>query len=162
MLNRKQLQFRKRFLSPLRQKFYFLGSLPIALITGIRLVHLDESVSVSQIPYRWVNKNPFDSMYFAVQSMAAELSTAAHVILALEGLGIDAAFIIVDLKADFVQKARSRIFFTCTDYHRICETVGQIRTPGDVATVQVKTTGVDENDEQVATFYFTWSFKLRS
>lgn len=101
-------------------------------------------------------------MYFAVQSMAAELSTAAHVILALEGSGIDVAYIIVDLKADFVQKARSRIFFTCIDYYRIRETVEQLREPGDTATVQVKTTGVDANDEQVATFYFTWSFKLRS
>jgi hypothetical protein len=162
MLNPKQLQFRKRFLSPFTQKLYYLRSLPIALITGIRLAHLDETVSIAEVPYRWMNKNPFASMYFAVQSMAAELSTAAHVILSLEGFDSDVAFIIVEVKASFVKKAQSKIIFTCMDYYRICETVKKLRTPGDTVAVKVETVGRDINEEEVAVFSFTWSFKLRS
>jgi hypothetical protein len=30
---------------------------------------------VATVKHRWINQNPFNSMYFAVQAMAAELST---------------------------------------------------------------------------------------
>ena len=36
----------------------------------------------STVKHRWINQNPFNSMYFAVQAMAAELSTGALVMIA--------------------------------------------------------------------------------
>jgi len=134
----------------------------MGLISGIRLIKLDENKSVSEIPYRWVNKNPFDSMYFAVQSMAAELSTAAPVILALKGVDADIAFIIVKIKVDFVKKAQSKVVFSCQDYDKICRAIVNLKQPGDSVEVKLKTTGRDINNEEVAVFYFSWSFKVRS
>jgi acyl-coenzyme A thioesterase PaaI-like protein len=162
MLTHQQLKFREDFLSPFKQRLYYLKSLPMGLISGIRLIQLDEERSVAEVPFRWCNKNPFRSMYFAVQSMAAELSTAAPVMLALKGFDADVALIIVDLKAEFIKKARSRIVFTCTDYDKIYHAVAQLQQVEDTAVVVVKTVGRDENGEEVAVFYFTWSFKRRS
>jgi len=34
---------------------------------------------VATVKHRWLNQNPFNSMYFAVQAMAAELTTGALV-----------------------------------------------------------------------------------
>lgn len=133
----------------------------MALLSGIRLIHLDENRSVSKVPFRWLNKNPFDSMYFAVQSMAAELSTAAPVILALKGIDVNVALIITELKVDFVKKARSKVIFTCRDYRAINTAVTGLKQPGDTATVTVKSIGRDMDDDEVATFNFTWSFKVR-
>lgn len=101
-------------------------------------------------------------MYFAVQSMAAELSTAASVMLALKDFNADVALIIVDLKVDFVKKAQSKIAFSCTEYSRIYETIAQLKQAEDTATITIKTTGRDIAGDEVATFYFTWSFRRRS
>lgn len=133
----------------------------MGLVSGIKLIQLDEEKSVSEVPFRWCNKNPFNSMYFAVQSMAAELSTAAPVMLALKGSDADIALIIVDLKADFAKKAQSKITFTCMEYDKIYNAVTQLKQADDTATVNVKTIGRDIDGNEVATFYFTWSFKRR-
>lgn len=134
----------------------------MGLISGIRLTHLDEDESITEVPFRWINKNPFKSIYFAVQSMAAELSTAAPVIMVLKRVNKDVAFIIVELHVDFVKKAQSKVVFTCKDYEKINEAVLQLKQPGDTVTVTARSIGRDTNHDEVATFYFTWSFKLRS
>jgi len=162
MLSPQQIKFRDKILSPFKQKLFYLKSLPMGLISGIKLVSLDENESVAEVPFRWRNKNPFRSMYFAVLSMAAELSTAAPVMLALEGHDVDVALIIVDLKVEFIKKAQSRTTFTCIEYENICKVIAQLKQAGDTAAVTIKTTGRDVDGNEVATFYFTWSFKRRS
>ena len=162
MLSQKQIKFRNRFLSPFKQKLLYAKYVPMGFISGIRLVHLDEEKSVAEVPFRWWNKNPFNSIYFAVQSMAAELSTAAHAMMALKGFDADIALTIVELKAEFVKKAQSKITFSCLDYDKYYKAIALLKQPGDTGTVTVKTVGRDVNDNEVATFYFTWSFKRRS
>ncbi len=162
MLSRQQIKFRDNFLSPFKQKLFYLKSLPMGLISGIRLVHLDEEKAVAEVPFRWCNKNPFNSMYFAVQSMAAELSTAAPVMLALKSFDGDVALIIVELKVCFVKKAQSKIHFTCTEYDKIFNAIAQLKQAEDTAVITVKTVGRDVDKNEVATFYFTWSFKRRA
>lgn len=133
----------------------------MALISGIKLIYLDEEKSVSEVPFRWCNKNPFNSMYFAVQSMAAEMSTAAPVLMALKGCDANVALIIVDLKAVFNKKAQSRLTFQCEDYDKINEAVASLKQQGDTAKVTAKTVGRDASGDEVTTFLFTWSFKVR-
>ena len=162
MLSQKQIKFKNDFLSTIKQKLYFAKNLPMGLISGIKLTELDEGRAVSEVTFRWLNKNPFNSIYFAVLSMAAELSTAAPTMLALKAVDADIALIIVDLRAEFVKKAQTTISFTCLEYDEIDKAIGRLKQPGDTASVTVKTVGRDAGDEEVATFYFTWSFKRRS
>ena len=162
MLSKEQKKFRDDFLSPLKQRLYYLKSLPMGLISGIRITYLDEDKAITEVPYRWRNKNPFRSMYFAVQSMAAELSTAAPVFMALKGVDADIAFIIVDLKAEFVKKAQSKVTFSCTDYEEIYAAISKLNKLDDIVTITAKSIGKDIDGNEVAIFYFTWSFKMRS
>ena len=134
----------------------------MGLVSGIKLIHLDEQKSITEVPLRWCNKNPFHSMYFAVQSMAAELSTAVPVMMALKGDDVDIALIIVDMKAEFVKKAQSTVTFECVDYSGVMNAVAQLRQSGDASSVTMKTIGRDADYCEVAIFYFTWSFKRRS
>ena len=161
MLSHQQKKFRDDFLSPLKQRFFYFKSLPMGLISGIKLIHLDEKKSVSEVPFRWCNKNPFKSMYFAVQSMAAELSTAAPALMALKGNEKNIAYIIVDLKAEFFKKAQSKVTFSCMDYDKFHNAISQLSQPDDRVTVTAKTVGRDAENNEVALFYFTWSFKVR-
>jgi acyl-coenzyme A thioesterase PaaI-like protein len=162
MLTEKQIKFTGDFLSPFKQKLYYLKKLPMGLVSGIRLIHLDEEKSVAEVPFSWRNKNPFSSMYFAVQSMAAELSTAAPILLALKAADANVALIIVGMKVDFVKKAQSKITFTCVEYESILNAIAQLKQAGDTAALTIKTVGRDVDENEVATFYFTWSFKRRS
>ncbi len=101
-------------------------------------------------------------MYFAVQSMAAELSTAAPCLLAVQGHQPSIAFIIVDLKAQFHKKATDRVYFTCTDAAKAFEAVDQCISEKDSAQATFKTSGKMKDGTVVAEFEFTWSFRQRS
>ena len=162
MFTQKQIKFRDDLLSPWKQRLYYLKSLPMGLVSGIKLIHLDEERSITEVPFRWCNKNPFNSMYFAVLSMAAELSTAVPVMMVLKGDDdTDIALIIVDIKAEFVKRARSTVTFECGDYLGIVNAVSELKHSGATSTVTMKTIGRDANHSEVAIFYFTWSFKRR-
>ncbi|MFX9054098.1 hypothetical protein ABTN50_19255, partial [Acinetobacter baumannii] len=41
----------------------------------MRVKKIDAQTAVITVKHGWINQNPFKSMYFAVQSMAAEMST---------------------------------------------------------------------------------------
>ena len=58
---------------------FLLFKLPSAFICGVRAKQLEATKCVVSVKHRWINQNPFNSMYFAVQAMAAELSTGALV-----------------------------------------------------------------------------------
>ena len=83
----------------------------MAWIAGLRVRELTLNKCVTSVPFKRLNKNPFRSTYFAVQSMAAELSTAANCLVAVEGQKPSVAFIIVDLKAN-ISTRRQLIGFT--------------------------------------------------
>ena len=57
---------------------YAIKKLPLALLTGFKIVELDESRCVTCVKYGYLNKNPFRSTFWAVLGMAAELSTGAY------------------------------------------------------------------------------------
>ncbi len=100
-------------------------------------------------------------MYFAVQSMAAELSTAAPCLLAVQGHEPSVAFIIVDMKASFYKKATDRVYFTCKDSGNAFKAVEQCISQQTSQTTTFKTTGKMKDGTVVAEFEFTWSFKQR-
>ena len=61
--------------------------LPSAYLCGVRLQSIDQKNAKVTVRYRWINQNPFNSMYFAVQSMASELSTGALMIAKIKESG---------------------------------------------------------------------------
>lgn len=130
----------------------------MGLIAGIRVIELNTERSVAKVPYRWWNKNPFASMYFAVQSMAAELSTAAPAMMAIKGVEYRVVFIITDMKAEFVKKAKTDLSFSCQSFQDN-ERALRLLKLGETASVTAKTVGTDQHGEVVSIFHFTWTFK---
>jgi len=161
-LSAAQLRFRKKMLNRWLFGFYTLLNVPAGWLAGMRLQHLDLDKAKTTLPFKWLNKNPFKSTYFAVQSMAAELSTASIALLAIAGRQPTVATIIIDLKAEFLKKATDKITFTCEEGHQIFDAVEKAVKSGKPSTVTVKTTGTMPDGTVVSVFYFTWSFKQRS
>ncbi|MEQ8556149.1 MAG: hypothetical protein RLQ12_05595 [Cyclobacteriaceae bacterium] len=160
-LSESQQKAKKQILSPAKFWWYLISSLPMGWIAGLRVSALDGSGCTTSVPFKWLTKNPFKSMYFAVQSMAAELSTAAPCLLAVQGHKPSIAFIIVDMKASFYKKATDRVFFTCKDVPNAFRAVEKCMSQQNAQTATFKTTGKMKDGTVVAEFEFTWSFKQR-
>lgn len=143
-------------------KIYLLTQLPMGFIAGLKVHRVDESQVVTTVPFNFLTKNPFKSMYFAVQSMAAELSTAIPCLLAVYKKNPSVAFIIVNCKAEFFKKATSRVYFTCEDQQHAFDAVNTCVLEKKATEATFKTVGKMQDGTIVSVFEFTWSFKERS
>ncbi len=142
-----------------QQKFFFLLKLPMAFLAGLRISKLQNEECVVRVKYNYLTKNPFKSMYFACQAMAAELSSGMLCFKATEGQNM--ALLVVGMEAKYTKKAVGTINFTCSDGPQIQATVQKALESGKGEAVTVKSVGVDEAGDAVAEFQFTWSFKKR-
>lgn len=160
-LNPKQQKLSNEVTSGLKFPLYLMKSLPMGWIAGLRVRELSPEKCITSVPFKNLNKNPFKSIYFAVQSMAAELSTASSCLLAITGQNPSVAFIIVDLKAKFTKKATDRVYFTCEDGLKAFEAVEKCIKSGESTEATFKTIGRMKDGTIVSEFEFTWSFKQR-
>jgi hypothetical protein len=141
---------------------FLMFKLPSAYLCGVRLKTLENSKAVVTVKYKWLNTNPFKSMYFAVQSMAAELSTGALVIKKIKESKRNIAMLVTSHSGDFTKKAIGTIHFTCNDGDLIDEALQKTIETGEGQTIAMKSVGVNDNGEQVSVYKFEWSVKLRS
>ncbi len=101
-------------------------------------------------------------MYFAVQSMAAEMSTAILSFTAINKNENSIAFIIVGMQSNFLKKATRKVTFKCADGHKVEEAISECIQTKKAVTKTFKTIGTQSDGTVVAEFFFTWSYKLRS
>ena len=142
-------------------KFLFF-KLPSAFICGVRVKEIDEHKCVVKVKHRWINQNPFNSMYFAVQAMAAELSTGALVILQIENAGKNISMLVANSKSNFTKKATGRITFVCNDGHLAEQAIKDAIAKGEGQTFWMKSIGTNEKGEQVSEMDFEWSVRAKS
>ncbi|MFY0654550.1 MAG: DUF4442 domain-containing protein [Cyclobacteriaceae bacterium] len=161
-LNPEQLAFKKKVLNSFTFWWFMLFKVPAGWIAGMRLRQLDEEKSLTSVPFKFLNKNPFGSIYFAVQSMAAELSTAMLVMMYIQGANPSIAFIIVDMKANFSKHAKGRSYFHCEGGGRVKEAVAKCLASPEPVTIDLTTVGKLKDGTVVSEFTFTWSMKQRS
>ncbi|MEP6004386.1 MAG: thioesterase, partial [Maribacter dokdonensis] len=113
------------------------------------------------VTHRWINQNPFNSMFWAVQGMAAELSTGAMMIDQIEATGKKISMLVANNKANFSKKATGKITFTCEDGHLIKEALEKTIVTGEGQTIWMKSVGVNEDGVVVSTFDFEWTVRLK-
>ena len=141
-------------------KFLFF-KLPSAFWCGVRAKSINETKCVVTVKHRWVNQNPFKSMYFAVQAMAAELTTGAMVMLHIQKSKRNISMLVANNKGNFTKKATGRITFTCNDGDLIEEAVKKTIETGEGQTFWMKSVGTNEKGEQVSEMDFEWSIRLK-
>jgi hypothetical protein len=142
-------------------KIVLFFQVPLDFIAGIRLGELNEESCEVSVPYRWFNKNPFKSTFWAVLGMAAELSTGALVMMYTYKLDPSVAIIVGDCSGEFVAKAKDITTFVCNDGKLIAETVKKAIKTGEPQEVLCKTVGYSKLGEEIARFTFTWKMKMR-
>jgi len=135
--------------------------LPSAFLCGVRVKELTEARCVVSVKHRWINQNPFRSMYFAVQAMAAELTTGALVMSEIRKSGGNISMLVGSNRADFSKKATGRITFTCNDGHLVSQAVTQSIATGEGQAISLKSIGTDENGAVVSEMEFEWNVKVK-
>ncbi len=134
----------------------------MAFLAGLQINEFNEDKCVVVVRYKWLNTNPFKSMYFAVLSMAAELSTGALSMGNLFKRNPAVSMLVVKSEGNYFKKAVGKISFTCNMGNEISDAVEQAVATSTSQTIRVQTIGKNEQDEIVAEYFFTWSFKSKN
>ena len=149
-------------LSPAKLNSFLLFKLPSAWICGVRVKSLSASTCEVKVRHRWINQNPFNSIYFAVQAMAAELSTGALVMAGIKESNSKISMLVAQNKATFTKKATGKIRFVCKDGEKISEALQKTVNTGEGQTFWMRSIGYNEEGLEVSAFEFEWTVKVRS
>jgi uncharacterized protein DUF4442 len=149
----------KILISPVRLKLFMLSNIPLAFIAGLKPVIINTGKARVSAPYRFINKNPFGSMYFAVQCMAAELATGILAISEAGKSSVPVSMLVINMQASFVKKSRSLTTFECDEGAKLKAAIARSILTKEGQIVDVVSVGFDSDGEKVAEFIITWSFK---
>lgn len=147
--------------SSFKFRIYLLYKLPAAFFSGIRIKFISLEKCTATVPYKWLTQNPFRSTYFASLAMAAEMSTGILALINTYNAKMPISMLVIKMEAKYFKKATGITFFTCEDGFQIEKAVTEARNNEEGKTITVTTIGKNKNDEMIAEFLFTWSFKVK-
>ncbi|SEB45263.1 protein of unknown function [Tenacibaculum sp. MAR_2009_124] len=136
--------------------------IPIAWIAGVRFESYNNQTFKTKVELDFLNQNPFGSMFWAVEGMAAEFAGGLMLLSKIESSGKSIASLVVKSEVLFTKKAVGKIIFTCHDGQKIEEAIQNAITHNTPKKFDLTSTGTDESKDIVAEFKFTWSIKVRS
>lgn len=148
-------------ISPQKLNTFVMFKLPSAWLSGVRVKELSQEKCVTGVKHRWINQNPFNSLYFAVQAMAAELSTGALVMQSIQKSGKKVSMLVAQNKSKFLKKATGKISFSSEDGAKAKAAIERTIASGEGETFWMKSIGVNEEGVEVAVFEFEWTVKLK-
>ncbi|HVZ24861.1 MAG TPA: DUF4442 domain-containing protein [Sediminibacterium sp.] len=153
--------FSRQVSRPAVFRWFLFRSLPAAFFAGLRLRKLDEQTAAVSVSYSWLTRNPFRSMYFAVQAMAAEMSTgllaSGYVYRSEPGISI----LVTGVQAEFIKRVTGEVIFTCRDGEKIAALIADAVSSGEARTLTCLSVGKDRDGAEVSRFNITWSFRAR-
>lgn len=149
-------------ITPSKLNSFLMFKLPSAYFCGVRTKYLDDAKCIVSVKHRWINQNPFNSMFWAVQGMAAELTTGALVMAKIKQSGKKISMLVANNKATFTKKATGRITFECNEGHLIDDAIKKTIETGEGQTIWMKANGQNIDGVEVSSFNFEWTIKLKS
>ena len=147
--------------SPLSYNFFTLIKLPAAWISGVRVSKVTDEFCEVKVKYRWINQNPFKSMYWAVQAMAAELTTGIFLIERIRSNKTPISMLVLNNKANFKKKARGVITFRCDEGLKAKNAIDKAIKTRQPSTISMKSVGIDYSGDIVSEFIFEWTIKAK-
>ena len=140
---------------------FTLLRLPAAWICGVRLTHLDAQGATASIKHRWINQNPYSSMFWAVQGMAAEFPTGILLTNEIRESGKNISMLVLNNKATFTKKATGMINFHCDQGEEARNAIKTLIETREPQTVWLHATGINQENQMVSRFSFEWTLLLK-
>jgi len=138
-----------------------LFKLPSAYFSGVRVKSINENEAVATVKHRWINQNPFKSLYWATQGMTSELATGILVMKEIQDSGKKISMLVRHQSGTFTKKAVGRINFICKDGDLIKAAIQKAIDSGEGQTVTMVSEGFDEKGDSVSKFEYTWGLKAK-
>jgi len=160
-LTAKQHKFLRSVNHHLVFQLFLLLKLPAAWFAGLKVVSLTNANAIVSVKHRWFNQNPFQSIYFAVLAMAAELSTGLLCMMYVKDDQIKVSMLVVGVKASFMKKAVGINRFICDEGIKIQEAIEEAKRSKEAVSLEIRSTGYSAQNEEIAIFDFLWSFKVK-
>ena len=148
-------------ITPKRINRFMFFKLPLAYLGGVRVVSIEKETAIVNITHKWINQNPFKSMFWAAQGMAAEMSTGVLVMQEIEKSNRKVSMLVVHQESDFFKKATGKILFTCNGGNKIREAIEASIETGEGQVIILKSEGVNEDGVVISNFQFQWSLKVK-
>ncbi|MEL0263436.1 MAG: DUF4442 domain-containing protein, partial [Flavobacteriaceae bacterium] len=101
--------------TPAKANAFFFFKLPAAWWCGVRVQSLSATQCSTRVRLRWINQNPFKSMFWAVQGMAAEIATGILLLSKTRAQNLNVSSLVVANEAVFHKKAVGKITFVCSE-----------------------------------------------
>lgn len=139
---------------------WMLFKLPAAWLTGVRVSLISETKCEVKVRFKWINQNPYRSMFWAVQGMAAELTTGMLLTKSIQESNTNISMLLVGNKSNFYKKAVGKIKFIC-DQGETAKELINLTKKNITHKAWLKAKGFDETGELVSEFDFEWSCKKR-
>lgn len=140
--------------SPIQYNIYNFFKLPSVWWCGIRVKSVNEESCLVSVKHRWINQNPFKSMFWAVQGMAAELSTGLLLMNEISRSKKSFSMLVLNNKANFKKKARGVITFRCDEGLKAKNAIDKAIQTRQPSTISMKSVGSDYSGDIVSEFIF--------
>ena len=148
-------------ITPSKINSLLLFKLPAAYFTGVRVTYLDSEKCKASVKYRWINQNPFKSMFWAVQGMAAELTTGALVMVKIKQENHDISMLLAATNGSFIKRSRERVTFICYDGKLVDQAIANAVNSREAQSIKMTAHGVDDEGMEISNFTFEWTIKVR-
>ena len=141
--------------------YFLFFKLPSAYWSGVRVKSIDNNECVVSVKLNWFNKNPFKSIFWAVQGMAAELSTGMLVSKQINDRKINVSMLVISSSSNFYKKAVGRVKFNCIQGNELKNIFDKLDEKNPTNKITMFSRGIDEVGDVVSDFKFEWSFKRK-
>lgn len=148
-------------ITPKKINAFMFFKLPLAWLSGMRVKKLNETTCEVFIKHKWINQNPFKSMFWAAQGMAAEMSTGVLVMQEIEKSKRYVSMLVTHQEGDFFKKATGKILFTCKGGSQIREAIKRSIETGEGQVITLLSEGINADNIKVSSFKFQWSLKVK-
>jgi hypothetical protein len=148
-------------ITPQKVNSFMFFKLPLAYLGGVRVASIAETESIVNIKHRWINQNPYKSMFWAAQGMAAEMTTGVLVMSQIEKSNRNISMLVTHQEAKFTKKATGKIQFICKDGGLIKDAIQKSIDTGEGQAITLTSEGFNKDGVSVSKFQFEWSLKVK-
>ena len=145
-------------LKPLRFRFFTLISMPSAAFVGLKVDEVSEDSCQISVKGGWRSQNPFKTMYWAAQGMAAELATGATPFAISRAYSGKIRMFVIGTDVKFVKQAKGRIKFICEDAGKARAAIEESEISGKSVNCVMHAKGIDSDGDVVSDWKFEWNF----
>ncbi len=151
----------RRIQAPLALTAFMAAKMPLGIPAGLRIDRVDRASCTASLPGGWRTQNPFGSMYWAAQGMAAELATGLHGFILCSAAPVPVRMILAGCEGSFGRMCKGRGRFVFSNGQLVEDTILKTLASGESVLCPTEVIGYDLGGEEVSRWTFTWNFRAK-